>query len=941
MDNTVYILDAYALIYRAYYALISHPLTDSAGRNISALVIFFSNLRSLLVKHQPQFLAAAFDSRVKTFRHELYPQYKATRAKTPDDLHAQVPMIEEALEALGVSTLRCDGYEADDVIACVAKKCDEEGRGCRILSADKDLLQLVSPTCKAMRPDKEAGGWRTLGEEDVVRERGVRPDQILDYLSLTGDAADNVPGVAGVGEKTAVKLLTQWGSLDEVYEHADEIKGALGAKVRAGRDSAYFSQKLIRLCDSVPLEIDLAAFSTERLDFASAARVLERLEAFDMAKKFDALKSAALSGTPFDEASEAQELPHQEEAAHEEAAQEEAGHSTVKQNAGHYTACDSVESLARFVDEVLSSEARVVAFDTETDSLDSLRAHIAGFSLSFKAGEGVYVPLVLNSGGAVLDKAGCFGELFRLFARADVTVVMHNGKFDLEVLRANGFALANGFAHAINCRLFDTMVAAWLLSPDARGKSPYSLETLAEGKLGIRGVEFADIVGKGKVFADVSLDVAANYAAEDADFTLQLYEVLRGELSAAALESFFWDVEMRVMPILMSMEVRGIHLDKGCLVDYGKELAGLIRQKEEEIYEEAGCTFNVASPKQLQAILFEKRGLPHGKKTKTGYSTDTAVLEELSKTTLDPLPALILEWRSYAKLQGTYVETLPGLADEKGRVHTSFLQTGTATGRLSSRDPNLQNIPVREEAGRRIRAAFTAEEGCVLISADYAQIELVVLAHLSGDENLCRAFHEGVDVHRSTAALIYRVPQEEVSAKQRRFAKTVNFGVMYGMSSFRLARDLGVSRHEAQEFIDRYFETYAGVRRFIEDVKEAAHKNGFVETITHRRRHIEGIDSPNKTIAQAAERIAVNTPIQGSAADIVKTAMVKVSDALASSCPDAQMLLQVHDELIFECPQDQASSAIDVIRHEMEGAVVLRVPLRVSVECAKSWGEFH
>lgn len=941
-DQTVYILDSYGLIYRAYFALVNHPLTNPLGQNISAVVIFFRNLKALLSKYKPNYLVAAFDSRVPTFRHEMYPAYKANRAKTPEDLHAQVPWIEDILSALKIPVLRVDGFEADDIIATVAATCKSQNRQCRILSGDKDLLQLVTDMCKAMQPDKNNGGWETEGVSEVVAKWGVEPKKILDYLSLTGDASDNVPGVKGVGDKTALKLLSQYGTLEGIYEHADEIKGALGEKIRADRENAFFSKKLISLRTDVPLQLDFDSYCTNELDYAAAAKKLSALGAKAVAASFAA--EAGLSSSEFQNADHAQSVAEKKDSAslndQQISALETSDPLTVVQNKGDYHACTKLAELEAFINTVLEGAEKTVAFDTETDSLDKHHAHLVGFSLCCKTGTAIYVPVMLPGGmfaPECIAKSDCIVQLSRLLHNPNVTVIMHNGKFDVEVL------VANGLAELPKCRIVDTMVAAWLLNPAALGKSPYGLEYLGETQLGLKGIEFKDVVQKDQTFADVPLEKAVPYGAEDADFTWQLWQRFKTELSEKKLDTLFYDMEMKVLPILVQMELRGIHLDKAALAEYSKELAQDIAEKEQEIYRAVGHEFNIASTKQLQQVLFEERKLVPGKKTKTGYSTDTAVLEELAERTTDPVPAAILDYRSFSKLQSTYVEALPALADEHGRVHTTFLQTGTATGRLSSHEPNLQNIPIRDEAGRRIRSAFTAEKGTVLISADYSQIELVVLAHLSQDTNLCKAFIDGVDVHRSTASLIYNIPPEQVTADMRRFAKTVNFGVMYGMSAFRLANELGINRTEAKNFIDQYFTTYAGVKAFISKTIASAEANGFVETIMGRRRFIPDITNKNKLIQQGAQRVAINTPIQGSAADIVKTAMVAVQESLCKSGSPARMLLQVHDELIFECPDSgqHVQEAISLIQDSMEHAVTLRVPLRVSVEHGHAWGEFH
>ncbi len=1028
-DNTIYILDSYGLIYRAYFALVNHPLTNFQGENISALYIFFKNLKSLLAKEKPAFLAAAFDSRTKTFRHELYPEYKANRSKTPEDLHTQVPWIEEILNALKVPVLRVDGFEADDIIATVAKKCKAEGRECRILSGDKDLVQLVDETCKEMIPDKSNGGWQTNGKEEIFAKWGIYPEKILDYLSLVGDASDNVPGVKGVGDKTAIKLLSEYKTLDGIYEHAQEIKGALGEKIRNDKENAYFSKKLITLDENVPIKIDFNDFKTDDLDYEQAAKILKKYGASQIAKSFASEAGISLdeinlknNSDSFDSStktknstslgnSKNQENSLQKNPQNQEnignvnlskpliSLGEGDGKPKLKKNQGNYKALTNLSELKTFIDKIFESKEKIVAFDTETDSLNTQNANLVGFSLSFEKGKAIYVPVILPgdifaSTVQIISKEDSLKELKRLFDSSEITIIMHNGKFDLEVLATNGMNLDKTssknaelggelstenslFSNETNslsknssselklsaktsatkksanknttiapkCKIFDTMIAAWLLNPSQEGKGVFSLENLGEKLLGLKGIEFNEIVPKGKTFADLELNLAYPYAAEDADFTFQIYEILKDKIEEAKLHKLFYEMEMQILPILASMEQCGIHLNKNALQIYNQELNQKISEKEKQIYAAVGHEFNIASTKQLQTVLFEERGLKTSKKTKTGYSTDTLVLEELAESTNDIVPQLILDYRSYTKLQSTYVESLPQLADSFGQVHTSFLQTGTATGRLSSRDPNLQNIPVRDENGRRIRSAFTANQGKIFISADYSQIELVVLAHLSGDKNLSQAFLDGIDVHKATAALIAGIKPEDVSPEQRRAAKTVNFGVMYGMSAFGLAKDLGISRTQAKDFIDQYFKTYSGVKDFISQTILNAQKNGYVETFLGRRRYVPEINSSNKLVQNSAQRICINTPIQGSAADIVKKAMIDIFNSILESDLNGKlkMLLQVHDELIFECDDDEKTlkKAINLIREKMENAVKLNVPLRVSIESGKSWGEFH
>ena len=929
--NTVYILDSYGLIYRCYFAFINRPLTNKDGNNVSAIFGFFRNLHSILKHYNPQFIACAMDSKTATFRHEMYKEYKATRNKTPEDLHAQIPWIDEILTDLGIPVLQCDGYEADDIIATVAKKCAQQGKSCRILSGDKDLMQLVTETTQILKPD-HADVWKVTGPQGVQAEWGVPPEQLLDLLSLYGDSADNIPGVQGVGVKTAGKLLEQYKNLDGIYEHIDEIKGAMQKKLIDGKENAYFSQKLIRLCDTVPCsDIDDAVNNPIQLNFEKAAQKLNQYGVPAVAKQYAEL--AVESGT-----SSSATTIIQTQA--EESQTEQVPSLEVKQNQGDYSVVTNLEELQNYINLIEENE-KIVAFDCETTSLDTLNTQLVGFSLSSQAGKGIYVPLYTSNLFENLDfipQDKALEQIARLFNNPQVTVILHNGKFDYKVLRSNGIKINN---NKVSCKLVDTMIAEWLLNSDKTGKNSYSLEYLAETKLGLKGIEYEDLVPKGQTFADLPVEKAYPYAAEDADFTFQLWQKLEPQLKSQNLYELFTSTEMRLMPLLAEMEIQGIHLDSQTLYDYNKELTIGIEDIQNKIYSTVGHAFNIASPKQLQEVLFTERGLKPTKKTKTGYSTDTSVLEELAL--YDPVPKMILEYRELAKLQSTYVETLPSMCDKNERIHTDFIQTGTATGRLSCREPNLQNIPVRNEAGRKIRSAFTATPGTILISADYSQIELVVLAHLSQDKNMCNAFISGTDVHKATAALIFGVPQEEVTPQMRRTAKTINFGVIYGMSAFRLANDLGISRTQAAEFIENYFKTYSSVNDFINSTIQKTEETGFVQTIFGRKRHIANINSKNKLEKSGAERMAVNTPVQGSAADIVKKAMLDVSKALEEENTQAKLILQVHDELLVECPDNPQTieKTISIIKEKMENAVKLNVPLKVSIEYGKNWGEFH
>lgn len=936
-NKTVYILDSYGLIFRCYFAFINRPLTNSKGENISALFGFFRNLHFIFQHYKPGYLIAAMDSKTKTFRHEMYPEYKATRNKTPEDLLAQIPWICDILTSLGVPVLQCDGYEADDIIATVAKKCEKEGRQCRILSGDKDLMQLVNETTQILKPESGASTWKITGIDGVKMEWGVEPAQLLDLLALYGDTADNIPGVTGVGVKTAAKLLSDYKNLDGIYANIDQIKGAMQKKLIDGKDNAYFSQKLVRLCEEVPCDqIDKAISSDQyQYNFSAAAELLKGHEAFAVAKSYAELGLGRSGGAKNDSPEESLNSPELLQ--------------TKENDTSSYKAITKLEELKSYIDQAIS--AGLVAYDSETDSLDTLNAKIIGFSLCFEKGKAVYVPIQQDSDDLFnqtdyINLKDALNEITRLFTSSGIKIIMHNAKFDLKVLLSQIKKINNAENYdfsLLDIKLYDTMILAWLINPEHTGKNSYSLEYLGETILGLKGIGFSDIVQKNQTFAEVPLEKAYKYAAEDADFTFQLYKKLEesSKNSDNTHQEELYQLEMQILPVLTQMELNGIHLDTQNLKNYNLELSEGIAEAEKNIYKEVGHEFNIASPKQLQTVLFEERGLKPGKKTKTGYSTDTSVLEELAY--LDPVPKMILEYREMAKLQSTYVETLPKLTDQQERIHTDFVQTGTATGRLSCREPNLQNIPVRSEAGRKIRGAFTAPEGKVLISADYSQIELVVLAHLSKDANMCKAFIDGTDVHKATAALIYGVNADQVSPDMRRIAKTINFGVIYGMSAFSLAKDLGISRTQAQNFIDMYFRTYNSVSNFMTGVISKAEEKGYAETILGRRRPILNINSKNKVEKSAAERVAKNTPIQGSAADIVKKAMLSVAQELKAKKSPAKLLLQVHDELIFECPDNQEiiNQTIDLIRDKMENAVKLDVPLRVSIEYGKNWGQFH
>jgi DNA polymerase-1 len=900
--DDLFLLDGYSLIYRSYFAFIHRPLTNPEGKNVSAFFGFFRTLMGILESHNPRYFAVVMDSRVPTFRHEMYPEYKATREKAPEDLHDQVPMIEEVLHAVGIRLVQKDRYEADDIIATLARACSREQRRCHIISGDKDLLQLIDPYVGALQPDN--GSFRSMGPTEVKEKLGITPAQVVDYLALIGDTSDNVPGVKGIGPKTASRLLSAWNTLDGIYEHLEECTKSERRKLEEGRESAYLSRDLVILRDVEGFGENIEEYSLEKVNLLAGIPLFLQQGARSLAEQAGAVR---FGGTRISAASPSSVSPD-------------------LSGPGSYVSVDSIRQLKEWLDRVKTS--RRFAFDVETTSLNEMEAEPVGFSISVRSGEACYIPL--KAGNKNILPEDEVRELLRpVLEDESLELAGHNFKYDYKVLHRWGVRVSN--------ICFDTMVAAWLVDSTA---ASYGMDHLAEQYLNYRTLHYKEVVPKGELFSSVPLEKATRYAAEDADITYRFYEFFAKRLEEEGLVDLFKNLEMPVLRILADMELRGIRLLGNRLVEYAAELEKELGNIEREIYREVGYEFNINSTKQLQEVLFVDRKLKPVKKTKTGYSTDLKVLEQLSSE--DLVPQLVLQHRGLSKLKSTYVDTLPQLVDrETGRIHTSFSQTGTATGRLSSRDPNLQNIPIRDEAGRRIRKAFVPEEGWKLISADYSQIELVVLAHLSGDPELVNTFKSGGDVHSRTASLIFGVPEDEITAEQRRIAKTINFGVMYGMSGFRLSQELKIPRAKADEFITAYFNRYSGINRFIRETVEETEKKGYAVTMLGRRREIPGINSRNRTEKSGAERIAVNTPIQGTAADIVKLAMLALDRRIREEKLPLRMLLQIHDELIFEAPEDKIEESVKLIRESMENVVELSVPLKVGIEIGDSWGDLH
>ncbi|MCL2705148.1 MAG: DNA polymerase I [Spirochaetaceae bacterium] len=925
-----YILDGYSLIYKSYFAFIKAPLYNKKNENTSALFGFFRTLFSFFDHYKPQYFAVAMDSIGPTFRHEQYTEYKATRDKTPEDLHAQIPRIEKILETIGVKVIRQNGFEADDIIATFSKKCLSEKRKYFIITGDKDLMQLVSEYTFILKSGKT--GYEEFGKEEVFAQYGVYPNQIVDYLSLTGDSADNIPGVRGIGPKNASSLLEKYGNIEGIYNSLDKMTGSIKTKLEDGRESCKISRDLVILKDDIKVDSSINDFSTTDFAFMNAVPLFEIENAKSLIAwitgKGSVQDATQQKASSYDENSEDTSSSTIKDISIQEDLEKYFSEDEVKmlKGKGSYTAVTDLNALDSLIKKV--KEKKIFSFDIETDGLDTLTSNPVGFSIAFENGSGYYIPLRADD-KEILSESLVKNRLRTILEDDSLKLIGQNIKFDYKVLCKWGIKPVNIW--------FDTMIAAWLLNTRLIS---FGMDYLAEYYLDYKTITYKEVVPEDKTFDQIPLDTAVQYSGEDADITYRLYTVFSKQLKERELESLFFDLEMPVVVILSDMEKEGVRVRKEVLESYGKELGKRILKLESEIYELCGKEFNISSTKQLQEVLFVDRQLKTIKKTKTGYSTDNYVLEELAKE--DPLPALVLKHRGFSKLKSTYVDALPQLSESStSKIHTTYRQTGTATGRLSSINPNLQNIPIKDEDGRKIRKAFIPSAGRVFMSADYSQIELVVLAHLSQDPELIRAFTEKTDVHTLTASLIFDTTQDKVTPEQRRIAKTINFGVMYGMSSFRLSRELQIPRARADEFIKSYFDRYKMIRDFIDKTVKYAEENGYVKTILGRQRHIDGINSKNKNEKNGAERMAVNTPIQGSAADIVKQAMINVTSRIKKEKLNSKLVLQVHDELIFEVPFNEIDTMKNLLKEEMESVIKLKVPLRVSIETGESWGDMH
>ncbi len=884
----LYLIDGSSYIYRAYYAI--RQLSNSKGLATNAVYGFTNMLLRVVRDERPDHLAVIFDAKGPSFRKEIYPEYKANRAAMPEDLRPQIPLIKELVQAFNMPALELAGYEADDIIATLARRFAAEGMEVTVVTGDKDLMQIVSERIRLLDTMKD----QVVGLAEVAERFGGPPDKVVEVQALAGDSSDNVPGVPGIGEKTARQLIQDFGTVENLLAHIDQVSGKKRQEnLRQFGDQARLSKQLVTLVDDLDMAIDYDQLALSDPDRTRLTDLFKELEFHKLLQEFssDERASGEGYGLVLDEA----ELEAMLKALH---------------------------------------KAELIAFDTETTSLDPLQAELVGLSFAIEPEQGWYIPVGHRYLGAPqqLDRQLVLNRLRSLLADEQRPKVAQNGKYDLLVLRRAGVEVA-GLS-------FDTMIASYLANPAAKS---HSLDNLAGELLGYRTISYSEVCGSGRNrigFEEVEVEKALVYAAEDADITLRLQHILAPQLAETGQRQLFDEVEMPLLTVLADMEWSGIRIDSDFLGGLSREMEGKLQALEEEIHRMAGGPFNVASPKQLGEVLFERLKLPRGKKTKTGWSTDVEVLSKLAED--HDIAARILDYRSLAKLKSTYCDALPKLVHpETGRIHTSFNQAVTATGRLSSSEPNLQNIPIRSEEGRRIREAFVPAEGNLLLAADYSQVELRVLAHMADEPALQESFAHGEDIHARTASEIFGVFLELVTPEMRRSAKTINFGVLYGMSAFGLAKALDIGRKEAQEYIDSYFARYPKVLEFMEAKKEEGRQQGYVSTLFGRRCSVAEINSRNGAVRGYAERNAINYPIQGTAADIIKIAMVAIARRLQRELLQTRMVLQVHDELVFDVPEAELGAVRQLVREEMEGAASLAVPLLVDMGSGRNWREAH
>jgi DNA polymerase-1 len=929
MPPTLYLIDGHALAYRTYFALTTtgpQRWRTSKGEPTAGIYGFASVLFRILEQEKPDYLAVAFDTG-KTFRDELYPEYKATRAKMPEDLRPQIDRIRQLVDAFNIPRLEMEGFEADDVLGSAARWAVTQGLGVKIITGDRDLLQLVDERIIVSLPEGRLSESRDFTPQAVVDYWGILPGQVVDYKALVGDKSDNIPGVAGVGEKTAQALLAKYSGLEEIYAHLAEIEPRWRGKLEAGKDSALLSQTLARIKVDLPVHIDLEQARPDAFDPGKVEALFRELEFRSLTDRLHKLVGVSTPGqqmTLFAEGG---------------TAAPPAGGTATVQPASHASLkviiVDSRAGLAAL--QKALKGASMLALDTETTSTDEMTAELVGISLAVKPGEGYYLPVGHRS-GTQLSAEEVLSALRAPLTNPGLPKVGHNLKYD--------FILLSRYGLRVSPLAFDTMLAEWVLDPASRN---LGLKNLASARLGETMTHIEELIGSGKnqiSMAEVSISAAAPYAAADAETSLRLKALLQVELDRfPKLKELFVNLEMPLIPVLADMEMAGVALDQAFFARMDEELSKRMHDLEKKVYELVGRAFNLNSTQQLSVVLFETLHLAppdRGRKTASGhYSTSADVLEELRGA--HPAVDLVLEYRELAKLKSTYVEALPQeIHPETGRVHTSFSQTGAVTGRLSSSNPNLQNIPTRTELGRRVRQGFIAAHGAVLLSVDYSQIELRIVAHMAGDEAMLDAFRRGQDIHATTAAAIFNVPLESVTKEQRRHSKAINFGLIYGMSAFGLTRATDLTLAESEEFVKAYFRQFPGVKRYLDGIRKEAARKGYVETLLGRRRYFPALQgSLNQTVRNREEREAINAPIQGTAADIMKIAMLRVPDALKKAGLQGRMILQVHDELVIECPRKELVRTAGEVQRVMETAYQLAIPLEAEASWGVNWDELQ
>ena len=943
-QKRLFLLDAYALIFRGYYAFIKNPRINSKGLDTSAIMGFMNSLMDVIKREKPDHLAVAFDNGGSDLRNEIYPEYKAHRDATPDAIKIAVPYIQELLKAMHIPIIEVKGFEADDLIGTIAKQAEKQNYQVFMVTPDKDFAQLVSENIFMYKPSRMGNGIEIWGVPEVLEKFEIeRPEQVIDFLGMMGDAADNIPGLPGVGEVTAKKLLKEFGSMENLLANTDQLKGSMKEKIEANKEKGLLSKTLATILLDCPVVFDETDYELSTPDVDKTDALFNELEFRRMAEQFDAIfkKGGTVSATPtVDET----KLYRKQQPKNEDqfdlfgsAIADDTSETTRHQ---YYSTLDNTEHTYQNVQGDLGVklllqnllQQKSVCFDTETTGLDALHAELVGVAFSYEKGTGYYVPFPENQAEAktLLEK------FIPFFENESIEKVGQNLKYDLKVL--------SNYNIVVKGTLFDTMIAHYLINPDMR----HNMDILSETYLKYAPKSIEDLIGKKgknqKSMREVPLEDIKEYAVEDADVTLQLKGYFEPILMSTETKKLFDEIEIPLVSVLAAMETEGIRLDVDFLKSLSNELDTDIKTLEAKIYEIAGEKFNLASPKQLGGILFDKLqiGGAKQKKTKTGqYATGEEILSYLAKD--NEIVAAILDWRSLVKLQNTYVEALPSQVDAvTKRVHTDYMQTVAATGRLSSNNPNLQNIPIRTERGRQIRKAFIArDENYTLLSADYSQIELRIIAALSGEENMIKAFQNHEDIHKSTASKVFNVPLEEVTREQRSHAKTVNFGIIYGVSAFGLSNQTSLSRSESAALIEAYYKTYPRLKSYIQEQIEFARENGYVQTILGRRRYLKDIYSQNAIVRGGAERNAVNAPIQGSAADVIKIAMINIYKKLQSENWKSKMLLQVHDELVFDVHNSELEKIQPMIKYEMEHAFTMAVPLEVELGMGKDWLEAH